>query len=321
VDLINQIFGTILSAIQGTVTSLATFSLPILAFAALIMFYWQGGLELAMSQGGSLADALGGLLAKVLVIGIFYFVVVFWQPLTKAIVDTMLFWSGAPNAQAMLTQPGQVWEMGQQIANSLGRYDEFWREQAATWNFVVSPRDFLLFLATLLGFFVMTLHMGTIMIELTLAMALGTVLFPWSLIRPLGMLGEFAVGYFTGGCIRALVAALLIGIAFPVFQGLTPTLATSAAAATFVDPLSGVAFPTHAPPMTESVGMALGAILFAFLMVILPGRAARLASLPTMALTGSDLTSAAMTTARFGMMMTGMTTGVLRGTSRMMAGI
>jgi hypothetical protein len=73
--------------------------------------------------------------------------------------------------------------------------------------------------------------------------------------------------------------------------------------------------------MTESIGMAVGALLFAFLLVVLPARAARFASLPTMALTGSDITGAAMTTARLGMMVTGMTTGALRGTSRMLAGV
>lgn len=318
-EILNQVFGSILTAIQATVVTLVAYGIPILSVAALIKFYYEGGLELALSSGGSIADALGGLVYKVLIIGIYYFVVVFWEPLTTVIMETMFFWSGAENAVSLLTQPGLVWTWGQRIASGIGRYDEFWRGQAATWNFIVSPRDFILFLTTLVGFFVMTLHLGTILIELSLAIALGAVLFPWSLIRPLGTLGEFAIGYFTGGCIRALVAALLLGITFPLFEALTPTLATSAAASSWVDPMSGVAFPTNAPSMAESFGMAIGAILFAFLLVLLPGRAARLASLPTMAFTGSDIISGAMTTARFGMMVTGMSTGALRGTSRMLA--
>jgi type IV secretory pathway TrbL component len=315
-DMLNGIFAAMLAAIQSGVTTLATFGLPVLSAAALISFYYQGGLELAYSSGGSIADALGGLVYKLLVIGLFDFVVVFWQPLTQAILETMLFLSLNDQAHGLLLEPGVVWQIGQQVTSNLGRYNEFWQGQAATWNFVISPRDFILFMLALGSFLIMALHFGMLLLEFYLAVMVGIVFLPWGLIRPLGHLGEFVVGWLSGACIRALVSAVLIGLSFALFTTLPPS--ASGPTATFVDPMSGVAFPVNGPPMTETFGIVAGALLFALCCLLIPARAARMVSGASLALTGSDITAAAMTTARFGM---ALNMGILRGTSRMLARI
>jgi hypothetical protein len=81
VDLFNTIFSGMLGAIQGVTTTLAQFGLPILAIVALIHWHWSGGMELLTGQTGLLGDALGGMLARVLFLGVYYWVVVNWVAL------------------------------------------------------------------------------------------------------------------------------------------------------------------------------------------------------------------------------------------------
>jgi hypothetical protein len=92
----------------------------------------------------------------------------------------------------------------------------------------------------------------------------------------------------------------VIGIAIPLFQHLrVPPTSTSA-----FDVLTYV----------QTAVPVVGSIVFAILGWVLPARAARLAGGASLGLTGSTITSAAMTTLRFATMQA----GVVRGTSQLM---
>jgi hypothetical protein len=252
-------------------------------------------------------------LLRVLCTGIYAWFIVNWQAFWGAIIDSMFALSQATNAKDLLLQPGLVWQLGQQVTAGIGKYHDFWTGEAATWNFAVSPRDGILFLLALGSFFVMTIHFGMIPLETSIAIGVGIVLFPWSLVRSTGFLGEAVIGWLAGCAIRVLILAVLLAAAFPLFTTIAPPASVGT---TFVDPMSGVAFPAMAPSMGETFGVGVGAMLFAFLVLIIPARAARLMAGPALALSASDLLAGAMTTFRF----TLAGTRIIRGTSALLTG-
>src|SRR5262245_18546457 len=147
---------------------MAAYGLPALTIAGLLYWYWNGGMALVQGQG-SMSDALGGVLLRVLCIGIYAWFVVNWQAFWGAIIDSMFAFSQATNAKDLLLQPGLVWQLGQQVTAGIGKYHDFWTGEAATWNFAVSPRDGILFILALGSFFVMTIHFGMILLETSIA--------------------------------------------------------------------------------------------------------------------------------------------------------
>lgn len=315
-DILNQIFSTLVAAIQGSTAALVTYGLPILGFAALVMWFYLGGLELAMSEGGSLGHTLGGLIQKVVWIGIFYWIFVHWQDLLGAILETMIFFAqqgggSAGNAAALLQSPAPILEMGQQAVRPLVDYSSWSRGLASTWQLATNPFDLISVIAVLAAFLVMTLHYGMLLVEVNLAIALGVVLLPWSLLRPLGNLGELAIGWITGCMVRVLVSVAVMGLALPLVTMLAAPLA--AASPSLWDNLVGAFVPTMAPKFGAMLALVGGSLLFLLLAVVVPNRAGRLAGYG-LSLSGSDMMATAATGARFSMA----SVGVIRGTSQML---
>ena len=55
-------------------------------------------------------------------------------------------------------------------------------------------------------------------IEYNLAVLVGTVLIPWGVLQPTAFFTEFSIGWLTGGLVRILVTAAIVGTAIPLFD-------------------------------------------------------------------------------------------------------
>jgi len=152
------------------------------------------------------------------------------------------------------------------------------------------------------------------------------VLVPWGIWSQSRHVAEMSIGWVTGGLIRAFVSTILVGIALPLFKLLTPATPQSPLSLALGGDVNaaltalGLKF-TGVPYMMPVLDMFVflgGAIIFCVLCVLVPGRAARLAA-GGLDLSGYALASAAMTTARVGMMVSGVGGAATRAYSRMMA--
>jgi TrbL/VirB6 plasmid conjugal transfer protein len=309
-EMINNTFGAFLAALQGLSSTLATYALPVLAFTAVIYWYWEGGWELAHG-GGGLGDTLASGLRRIITIGILMFLVTHWAELCQAILDALLFWSTGDAAAAaeLLRSPGLIWEAGQKSAKPILQYDTWLKGIASTFTFFTSPLDLLSALAILMAFLAMTLSHGMILIEINLMIAVAAVTLPWALVRPVAHVGDFLIGWASGCFTRALVSSALLAIAVPLFESLAPPLATAGVA--WTDPMSGMPVPASGPAFMDIFGVLATALLFLLLALIIPGRAARLVG-SSLALTGSDIMAGAATVHRFAMMAAGAMSGARR---------
>lgn len=313
-EVLNTIFGSFVTALEGGTTALAVYAIPILGACACIWFYWQTGLDFALGHG-DLSTPLGGLLIRVLVIGIYMWVLIYWVPMTNAILDTMIFFASlgfTTGGVDFLRTPATLWEAGLAAAKPIADFDTWQRSLAAAWNFTVKPLDLASFVIIIASFLVLALHVGMLLVEFFLSVLLGVVLLPWALLRGVGHLGELAVGWLTGTAIRALVSCTLVGIARPLFAtlGAVPGIPPPSG---ILDRLGALVIP-QAPSYLASFSLVGASLVFLTLCLIIPNRAARLAGIG-LALSGNDLAGAAAGAARFGIG----ASGVLRGTSRMLA--
>jgi type IV secretory pathway TrbL component len=86
------------------------------------------------------------------------------------------------------------------------------------------------------------------------------VLIPWGVLQPTAFFTEFSIGWLTGGLVRILVTAGIIGIALPLFD-LVRFQTTGGGDPTFY----------------SAIVCALTSIIFALLSWVIPGRAAAIA--------------------------------------------
>src|SRR5437870_2045254 len=80
--------------------------------------------------------------------------------------------------------------------------------------------------AIVIAFMLVALGMALTIIEFNLAVMAGVVLIPWGLFPALTFLGEFALGWITGGLVRALLTAAMVGVGLPLFRGLKLTFSS-----------------------------------------------------------------------------------------------
>lgn len=318
-DILNQVFKAFLDAFAAGTTILSQFALPILGFTALCWLAWSIGTTL-MSGGGHAGETLTHLVFKLITIGLYMWILTHWSELTEGILETMLTFATrlqgvGDSARRLLTEPGVIWEVGQRTIKPLIDFDTWQRSVATTFNLVVNPLDMLTIIVVLAAFLGMTLTHGAMLIEFYLAVLVGVVMLPWSLLRPTGHLGEFAAGWLTGCCIRMLVSCMLVGLAFLLFPLLNPPAA--AATPSLLDRLTGLIIPT-APAFTQTLKLLVGSLVFLALCLVIPQRAARLAGAPALALGGSDLFAGAMRLGQWGQGAIAFGTAAARGSSRLL---
>lgn len=318
-DILNQVFQAFLAALRGGTMVLAEFALPILGFAALMWMAWSIG-ETLTRGGAQVGETLGALLFKLVTVGLYMYIVTHWSEITEGILDAMLSFAMrlegvGDSARRLLSEPGVIWEIGQATIKPLLDFDTWQRGMASTFNLLTNPFDFLTIVAVLGAFFGMTLAHGAMLIEFYVAVLVGVVMLPWSLLRPVGHLGEFAAGWLSGCCIRILVSCLIVGLSFLLFPLLQPS-AQATAGPSFTDPMSGVTFSGTAPPFVQTFKLMVGSLVFLALALIVPNRAARLAGAPALALGGSDLFAGAMALGQWGQGAARMLSAAMRGPTR-----
>lgn len=326
---IDRIFSAFTSVLATGSMALAGYAVPLLAALTIVHWYWRGGIELAMAGAGSLNDVLGTLLGRLLMIGVLYWLVVIWPVMTDAALESMLTFAsvatGAESMQGLLTQPSRLWTMGMQVAKPIADFDTWYKATASLVGLAVSPRDLIFFLCIVVALGINMLHFGVVVVEFHLAVLAGVIFVPCGILGAVSSLSEMVLGWLIGCLVRVFVSCVMVGIALPLFALLLPEPAPPSplqaavagnmaeAAASFWTNLTTV---PSAKPVLDMFVMVGGAWLFCLLCVLVPSRAARLASVG-LSLSGLDVAAGMATTARFAMA----GWSAIRGTSRMLVGV
>jgi type IV secretory pathway TrbL component len=303
--LVDDITTGFLTAMETGGTALAHFAIPLLAVTATISFYREYGL--IVMQGGDLGDALASFLLIVLGIGGYFYLLTFLFPLATAALATVVQWGLAPGGGGLtpdlIRKPSFILEVGLKAAGGVAEFDTWFKAIKSTVKMASHPGDLLAWWAIVLSFMAITGHQMMLVIEYQLAVMCAVVLIPWGLWRSTSGVAEFALGWLTGGLIRALVGTAMVGIALPLFTLLK---------------VEETGFFT----LYETVLLVVGSFLFMLLCFVIPSRAARMAGHASLGLTGSTLVAGAMTLGRFGTMAGGLTRAVssIRGNSALLGG-
>lgn len=297
-NLLDTIVLAFQSAIQTGTSTLALFSLPLLAVLGTIALYTA--LYPYLLQGGGMGDALGATLFQLIKTGIFYWLLVNLTRLANSALLTFFSWGAAAGEGRItplgLLKPSTIVTIGQQatypLAVVIDRLGGLW--------FTHSPWIALTYHISswiILGSFVaVAITLAMTLLEFYFAVMVATVLLPWGILSPVAFLAEFAIGFITGGLVRVLLTAAIVGIATPLFLL--------------------VSFPVGGgdPTAATAVTTAIAAILFAILAWVIPNRAAGIAGRGvSLALTGSTLIASASGAGRF----VAAGVGAVRGVSRL----
>ena len=251
-----------LGAIQSGTTSLARFSLPLLGVLALIALYTQLGPLLASGSAGA-GDAIATVLLQAIKTGILFWLLVHLVPLATDALLTFFQWgsaaAGGAITPATLLQPSSFVAIGQKaaapLADAIDRLGGFWFTKKPWVAITYWVSSWLIIGA----FWFVAVHVVLTLIEFYLAVMVTTVLLPFGIWAPTAFFAEFTIGWVTGGLVRILVTAAIMGIAIPLF-----VLARFPAGGG--DPTADTALTT-----------ALATALFALLAWVIPGRAAAIA--------------------------------------------
>jgi type IV secretion system protein TrbL len=250
------------TAIQSGTATLTEVSLPLLAVLATMAFYIQLSPLLA-SGGAGAGEALASTVFTLLKVGIFYWLLKNLVPLATAALLTFFQWGSAVGGgtvtPATLLHPSSFVAIGQKaaapLADAIDRLGGFW--------FTKKPGVMLVYLVSewliLLAFWLVAVHVVLTLIEFYFGVLVATVLVPFGVLAPTAFFAEFAIGWVTGGLVRVLLTAAIMGVATPLFQL--------------------VSFPTAGgdPTADTALTVALSSGLFALLAWVIPGRAASIA--------------------------------------------
>jgi type IV secretion system protein TrbL len=303
-DLIDEITAAFLAALQLGGQNLGVYSLAILSLCATIAYYKE--YAMVVMHGTGLGDALAGLLVYVMGVMGYYYLMVNLFPVAQAALATAIQWGlagtgGTILTAEMITKPSFIMQEGLKAAYPAAEQASWFQRIWASVKMLNHPGELVAYWFVVLAFLAITAHHMMMLIEYHLSVMCGAVLIPWGLWSATSSVGEFAVGWLTGGFIRALVSTAMLGIALPLFGVLNR-------------PAEG--FIT----LYNTVMLVGGAFIFAVLAWVIPARAASIASRGmSLAIHGGTVTAAAMTFARFGMMAQGAGAAATRAHSRMMA--
>jgi hypothetical protein len=303
-DLIDQITAAFLGALAAGGANLGVYSLAILSVCAAIAFYKE--YAMVVMYGTGLGDALAGLVTYCLGVMGYYYLVVNLFPIANAALATAIQWGlagtgGTPLTVEMINRPSFIMQEGLKAAFPIVDQASWFERVWASIKMLNQPGDLVAYWFFVLAFLAITAHHMMMLIEYHLAVMCAAVLMPWSLWSATASVGEFSLGWLTGGFIRALVSTAMLGIALPLFTLLNR-------------PATGFI------SVYNTVILVGGAFIFAVLAWVIPARAAGIASRGmSLAIHGGTVAAAAMTFARFGMMAQGASAAATRATSRMIA--
>jgi type IV secretory pathway TrbL component len=282
-ELLNTLMGIFVSTLDGAFGTLFQYSIPLLSVLGLIYLLVTVG---HMTIHAYSLAALGDFLWVVLKIGVVYFFVlffynIFWTAAFYSFLQWGLEGGGGAFGFESFMNPSAIVDTGFKAAAPL--YDvlnnmSVFRKVDQPWTFAGLLIAYWL---VVLSFGVIALHVIMTIIDIKLAIAAGTVLFPWAVLTHTAVLGELALSWITAGLVRVLLTALLMSIGFPLFE-----LATLN-----VSPRAGGAD----PKFYGAAVLALVAFVFTVLAWVLPNRAATLAGRGmALALSGDALVGGAM---------------------------
>ena len=261
--ILDTITAAFVGALQTGQGALAQYSLPLLVIFATIAFYLQLGPLLA-SGGAGAGDAIASTLLMLLKIGVFYWLLVRLAPLANAAFVTFLQWGIAPTgggvSAATFLTPSKVMDVGFRLGRPIRDYTDSLISWAAVWNWPNLLTYSLAYYAIVIAFAFIALHLMMVIIEYHLAVMIATVLIPFGVLQPTAFFTEFSIGWVTGGLVRILVTAAIIGIALPLFDLIQFNRAGG------VD-----------PTLYSAVVCGLTALIFLLLAWVIPGRAAAIA--------------------------------------------
>ncbi len=282
--ILDTITTAFVGALQAGSSALQAYSLPLLGAFALIAFYLHLGPLVA--SGAVLGEALGSVLLTVLKIGVFYWLLVNLSPLATAAFLTFFQWGLAPTggglSQASFLHPSTLIDLGFRAALPLQQLMGKFTGWASLWNFYLLAFYMVAYWGIVIAFAFVALHLMVTIIEYHMAVMVGAVLIPWGVLQPTAFFTEFSIGWLTGGLVRILVTAGIVGIAVPLFD--LVTLHTTGGGD---------------PTLYSAIVVALTSGVFAILSWVIPGRAAAIAGRGvSLALHGGTLLAGAASGAR-----------------------
>jgi type IV secretion system protein TrbL len=261
-SLLDIITAAFVNALQAGTNTLYAYSLPLLGAFALIAFYLQMG-PLVASGSVVTGDVLAATMLTLIKAGVFYWIVANLPEMARDAFDTFLQWGVAPAGgvdASTFRQPSAVMDVGFQIATPIRDFTDNLIKWAALWKWPTLLTYVVVYYVILVSFALIALHLMMVIIEYNLAVMVGTVLIPWGVLQPTAFFGEFAIGWITGGLVRVLVTAAMIGIALPLFASVQPNMTAGGD-----------------PTFYSALVAALTSLVFAILSWVIPGRAAAIA--------------------------------------------
>jgi type IV secretion system protein TrbL len=299
-SLLDGITNAFVGALQGGLSTLSVYSIPLLVSFSVIAFYTQMWPLLA-SGSGVAAEGLAATLLSLVKFGVFFWILVNLEEMTTAALDTFFQWGQAPGGSLSLgtfQQPSAIINLGFAIAKPLVDFHSSWIDRLVP-TFALTLWGYsLAYWAVVLSFFAVALHLVMVVIEFYMAVMCTAVLIPWGVVSVTAFFTEFSIGWVTGGLVRIMVTAAMIGIAQPLFSEM------------FVKTTPG-----GDPTWYGSVTLGLGSLMYALLSWVVPGRAANIAGRGvSLALTASTVLSGAAGAGRGVLLVT----SAIRGVSSMM---
>ncbi len=297
----DTIVTTFTAALQSGAQTLTTSALPLLLVFATIAFYRDMG-ALTLQGGAGAGDAIAHAVLHVLRIGIFYWLVTNILPLTTAAYHTFLQWGAAPATAGVSTDtfltPSTIVNAGFTLAKAMATYERNMLGWSAVWSPFTVLSYGLAYWLIVIAFACIGLHLMMTLIEFYLAVMVSVILLPWGVLQPTAFFAEFSIGWITGGLVRVLITAALVGLAVPMITNLK------------LNPSSG-----GDPTLYSAVLLSLASGVLAIISWVVPARAAAIAGRGvSLALHGGTILAGAAGTGRLALA----GVGVIRGVSNMM---
>jgi type IV secretory pathway TrbL component len=283
-ELLNTLMGIFVATLDRAFGVLFQYSIPLLSVLGLIYLLVMVG---QMTIQAYSLGALGDFLWVALKIGVIYFFVlffynIFWTAAFYSFLQWGLEGGGGGFGFESFMNPSAIVDTGFKAAAPL--YDVL--NNMSVLRMVDKPWTLggllIAYWLVVLSFGVIALHVIMTIIDIKLAIAAGTVLFPWAILTQTAVLGELALSWITAGLVRVLLTALLMSIGFPLFETATLNVAPR--------------FGGPDPKFYGATVLALVAFVFMVLAWVLPNRAAAMAGRGmALALSGDALVGGAMT--------------------------
>ena len=163
-----------------------------------------------------------GLLVYVMGVMGYYWLMVNLFPIAQAALATAIQWGlagtgGTSLTVEMIQKPSFIMTEGLKAAYPMADQASWFERIWASVKMVNKPGEMVAYWFVVLAFLAITAHHMMMLIEYHLSVMCAAVLIPWGLWSATASVGEFAVGWLTGGFIRALVSTAMLGIALPLF--------------------------------------------------------------------------------------------------------